>query len=572
MKKNIFIKSFLISLLSVLIVFISGIGVTYFSNKNLVTERLIMETELASALLDGSEDFSKLDIFRNQDECRITVILLDGDVLYDSDTNEQLENHINREEVSSAIKGTPKAVERYSETFNCKMTYYAVKTKFKDGTEVILRLAVKSTEINDYILSTIPFLLIALIVSGVIAGFFAKKLSENVARRISEISTSLRSVNDGNYVPLKTDMHDDEFYAVYSEINALNSKTASHIQNEANEREKLNAVLDNISQGIIALTKNKTIDFINGSAISLFESDSSVVSKELVYLINDANLLNKILEATNNSDSRFECIYEDKTLLVEIIKPQKELLKDEIDSIIILSDITLEKELAKQKEKFFANASHELKTPLTAMLGLTELAIAKSEDEATRKNLERIYKESLRLSDLISDMLKLSRLETLQDDDTAVCVSVDLVANEVIAELSEEIKKKNINATVTGKATVFADEKRMFELMQNLISNAVNYNKDGGKVDVILEEIENASIIRVKDTGIGVAKENIPHLCERFYRVDKSRSKKTGGTGLGLAIVKHICALYGAEISIDSEIDVGTEFVIVFKKDKATKI
>ena len=205
------------------------------------------------------------------------------------------------------------------------------------------------------------------------------------------------------------------------------------------------------------------------------------------------------------------------------------------------------------------------------MLGLTELALAKSKEENTKKQLERIHKESLRLSELISDMLKLSRLETLHNDDTAVCVSMDVIANEVIAELSEAIKAKNITAAISGKAAVWADEKRMYELMQNLLSNAVNYNKDGGKIDVIFEETANASVIRVKDTGIGIAKENIPHLCERFYRVDKSRSQKSGGTGLGLAIVKHICALYDAEISISSEIDVGTEFVIVFNKNRDPK-
>ena len=205
------------------------------------------------------------------------------------------------------------------------------------------------------------------------------------------------------------------------------------------------------------------------------------------------------------------------------------------------------------------------------MLGLTELALAKSKEESTRKQLERIHKESLRLSELISDMLKLSRLETMHDDDTAVCVSMDVISNEVIAELSEAIKAKNITTAVSGKAVVWADEKRMYELMQNLLSNAVNYNKDGGKIDVIFEETANASDIRVKDTGIGIAKENIPHLCERFYRVDKSRSQKIGGTGLGLAIVKHICALYDAEISISSEIDVGTEFVIVFNKNRDPK-
>lgn len=567
MKKKIFIKSFIITLLSVIIVFLSGIGATYFSNKSLVSERLITETELVSALLDGTEKFNALDRFRKHDECRITVLSVDGDILYDSDTHEPLENHINREEVAAAIAGKPKTVERYSDTFDCKMTYYAVKTQLTDGNEAILRLAVKSAEINDYILSTIPFLCLALIISAIIAGVFAKKLSKSVANRITDISKSLKSVNNGNYIPLETDMHDSEFYAVYDEINALNSKTVLHIRKEENEREKLNVVLGNISQGIIALSKDQKIALINDSALALFGGNGHVVSNELIYLIDDTTLLNKIAEAQGNANSRFECAFGDKTLLVEMILPQGQLLRDEISSIIILSDITTQKDLARQKEEFFANASHELKTPLTAMIGLTELALAKSEEENTKRQLERIHKESLRLSDLISDMLKLSRLETLQDENTSVCVQMDAVANEVMAELSESIRAKNITATVSGKATVFADEKRMFELMQNLLSNAVNYNKDGGKIAVFLEENSKATIIHVRDTGIGIAKENIPHLCERFYRVDKSRSKKTGGTGLGLAIVKHICALYGAEISIDSEIDAGTEFIIVFKKE-----
>ncbi|MBQ9121854.1 MAG: PAS domain-containing protein [Clostridia bacterium] len=568
MKKSIFLRSFAIALLSVLILFVSGIGVTYFSNKSLVSERLVTETELAAALLNDTADFDKLDVFQNRDECRITVISTSGDVLYDSDIREPLENHIDREEVAAAIAGTPKTVERYSETFGCKMTYYAVPTRFTDGSEAILRLAVKSAEINGYIISTIPFLCIALILSAVIAGIFARKLSESVANRITDISGSLKSVNNGNYMPLKTDMQDSEFYAVYDEINVLNSKTASHIRREENEREKLNAVLDNISQGIIALSDDEKIVLINGSALSLFGSNDSVVSKDLVYLIDDRSLLNKITNAPRNANSRFEFPFGEKTLLVEIILPQGEILRDEIGSIIILSDITVQRDLARQKEEFFANASHELKTPLTAMLGLTELALAKSKEDGTKKQLERIHKESLRLSDLISDMLKLSRLEALHDENTAVCVSMDEVACEVIAELSEAMKAKRITASVSGKATVWADEKRMFELMQNLLSNAVNYNKDGGTIEAIFEETSKAAILRVKDTGIGIAKENIPHLCERFYRVDKSRSKKTGGTGLGLAIVKHICALYDAEISINSEIDVGTEFVIVFKKDK----
>lgn len=572
MKKTIFIRSFIISLLSVLIITVSEIAVTYFSNTSLVSERLITETELAAALLDSTESFDALTVFRDRDECRVTIISPAGDVLYDSDTPEDLENHLNREEVAAAIAGIYNPVERFSETFQCRMTYYAVKIHLSDYGDAILRLAIRSAEIDDYILSTIPFFCIALLVSAVVAAFFAKRLSDNVAGRITEISESLRSVNNGNYVPLKSDPHDMEFNSVYDEINELNSKTVSHIRKEQNEREKLNTVLDNISQGIIALSGDKKIVFINGSALRLFDCKNNVVSCGLSYLIGDSDLLNRITKASGDANNRFECTFGEKTLLVEIIAPQGPLLRDEIGSIIILSDITTEKDLTRRKEEFFANASHELKTPLTAMLGLTELALAKSEEESTKKQLERIHKESLRLSELISDMLKLSRLETLHDDDTAVCVSMEKVASEVIAELSEAIRAKNVTVSVSGSAVVIADEKRMYELLQNLLSNAVNYNKDGGAIHAIFEETEKNAVIRIKDTGIGIAKENIPHLCERFYRVDKSRSKKTGGTGLGLAIVKHICALYGAEISITSEINVGTEVVILFKKEKSAKL
>lgn len=564
MKKNIFIKSLIIAILSALIVFLSGIGVTYMSNKKLVSERLITETEIAAALLDSSEDFKELDIFQNQEECRITVISLDGDVFYDSDYREKLENHIDREEVAAAIVGTPKTVERYSETFDCKMTYYAVKTQFADGTEAVLRLAVRSAEINGYIVSNLPFLFMALIISAIVAGIFAKKMSNGVAKRITDISMSLKSVNDGNYIPLETSMRDSEFYSVYDEINMINSNTIAYIRNEENQRERLNAVLDNVSQGIIALSRTGKIVFVNGGALLLFGGDENVVSKELVFLIDDNCLLNKI--ANSSMNNRFEYPFKDKVLLVETVVPKGELLRDEIGSIIIISDITNEKELAKQKEEFFANASHELKTPLTAMLGLTELALAKCQEESTKKHLERIYKESLRLSDLISDILKLSRLENLQGDETAVLVPMERIAKEVITELDESIKAKKITTSVSGKTSVLADEKRMFALMQNLISNAVNYNKEGGSIEVNLEATDRSSVIRIKDTGIGIAEENIPHLCERFYRVDKSRSKKTGGTGLGLSIVKHICALYGGEIFIESKVDVGTEVTVVFKK------
>ena len=225
-----------------------------------------------------------------------------------------------------------------------------------------------------------------------------------------------------------------------------------------------------------------------------------------------------------------------------------------------------EKELAQRKSDFFANASHELKTPLTVMRGMTELLMQEEQDERRKKQLERIYKENIRLTDLISDMLKISRLERGEEKEERARVSLRETANEIAAELSQQIAEKSIRFEVEGDGFIVADGKKIFQVIQNLCANAVNYNKEGGFVRVEITETERKVVWCVKDSGIGIEKQHIPRICERFYRVDKSRSKKTGGTGLGLAIVKHVCALYGASLHIESEFGVGTTITVQFKK------
>lgn len=559
MKKKLFIKCFVLTLISVIIVFVSGIGITYISQKNTISKRLTVETKLACALLDSKDEFSKLELFNNNDECRVTVISLSGDILYDSDTHEQLDNHIDREEIQAAMNDKPITIKRYSETFECYMTYYALKSKLENGDEIIVRLALKSEEANSYIVTAIPFLVISLVISALIALILAGNLSKNVADRMEDISKSLKSVNKGSYIPLKVEIDDNEFYGIFNEINDLNEKTLQQFQNIKNEQEKLNIVLDNISQGIIAITSEMNVVFINNSAIHLFGEIDQGLLHDLIFPIKNE------IDKTRNSS--YEYSYKDKVLLVEVVTSLAKNLENEIKYIMIVSDITSQALLAKQKEEFFANASHELKTPLTAMLGLSELVLAKVKDEATSKQVERIHKETIRLSDLISDMLKLSRLENTTDanDFISVPVSLSNIVDDVITELNEVIKEKNIEVIIRGNATVNADEKRIYELIQNLCSNAVNYNIDGGKVIIELKQETNKTVVRVEDTGIGIAQEHIPRLCERFYRVDKSRSKKTGGTGLGLAIVKHVCALYGADFVINSEVGVGTVATVIFK-------
>ena len=272
-----------------------------------------------------------------------------------------------------------------------------------------------------------------------------------------------------------------------------------------------------------------------------------------------------IIERLERSSS-FRCTYGEKQLSVVISRITDEAISDDIHAIVIITDITKEKLIEKQKSDFFANASHELKTPITVMQGFAEVLMNKEGmDEASKKQLSRIYKECLRLGSLISDMLMLSKIESGDAPMRALTViKLGDIAKEVVDRLSEKAQSRNIITVIKGSATVTADQAMIFELVENLVSNAIKYNKDGGSVTVNIEDCGESVRLEVKDTGIGIEREHLPRLCERFYRVDKSHSKRIGGTGLGLAIVKHICAISDAELNIESDFGVGTTVTVTF--------
>ena len=565
MKKKTLLQILSLTFLSVLVMFIFGIVAVNVNAKEMMKERLAEETELACSLVQNTDDFDNFSRYENDDAFRVTIMDLDGNVLFESDTKSPLENHIDREEVKNALNGKPETVERYSETFDCNMTYYALKTALADGTEIVLRLDVKISQINGYLGVALPILIVVLVVCLIASIVISNVLSNKISGKITEVGDSLRSLNAGNYKPIKTDSGEPELYSVLNQINELNANTAIHIQRVQEEHNKLNTVLENVSQGIVAIDEHKKIIFVNKSISTIFDSTENVTGKDFIYLIDDLPLCEKIARHLGENYAS-EYTYKGKELSVVIRKVDGQ--SDNVYSIVIITDITSQKVIAKQKSDFFANASHELKTPVAVMQGLSELLLAKETlDDGSKKQVDRIHKESLRLASLISDMLKLSKLENGEETELVLAdVNLREIAEEVLSELSTKLAEKNITATIAGNATVVADSKKIFELIENLCSNAINYNKDNGQIAISITEQTDGIELKVSDTGIGIEKENISRLCERFYRVDKSRSKKTGGTGLGLAIVKHICALYNAELSIESEIGIGTKISITFNK------
>ncbi len=410
----------------------------------------------------------------------------------------------------------------------------------------------------------VPLFIIAAGACIFVSILLSNLLSASVSRRIGEIGESLKSLNEGEYRPLVTDSRDAELYSVLCQINDLNNKTHKYILKQTEQKQKLSLVLENINEGIVALGSGGKIMFANNRVMRIFDCRTSCVGKSLSYLIPNASLCDKV-SVTEEPFSVFDYASDSHYYIVTVSKISKAEASSRISRIIVLADVTKEKSIAKEKSDFFANASHELKTPITVMQGHSELLLAKGTlGESETKQLERIHKECVRLSDLIADMLKLSGLERKEQELINTNISVRGVCEEVLAELSEIMRVRSICSAVRGDGVLHIDQKKLYELVSNLCTNAVKYNKDNGSLSIEIEPSDSGLTLYVRDTGIGIPQEHIPRLCERFYRVDKSRSKKTGGTGLGLAIVKHICVLYNADLNIESTLGEGTTVSVYF--------
>lgn len=559
MTKKILWRTFLISMMAALVVLVAGIVVISFQASSTQKKELEVDADLIVGLWDGQVE--SLETLRPYADLRITVIRRDGEVIYDN-TAEVNENHLSRPEIQAALNGDPQIFIRWSDTMDCTMYYYAVPY----GEDQVLRVAVRQSAVADYVLSLLPFTVLALGLALLISYLFAGKSSRTVTQPVRDIQLSLRSLNLGSYVPLHCDSSNPELYAVMTETDELFSKVNENLKKLQDSRARLSFVLDNVSQSIVAFDKVGTVVLINRAAMSLFEVNSFAVGQNMLYLIEDNKLSRKInLVLEGGGDQHFEYEFRDHPLNVDLIDVAK--YEGDVQMIMILTDLSAEKLAIRQRSDFFANAGHELKTPLTSLQGMSELLLEKvPADSPNRKYIERIHKETIRLNDLILDMLKLSSLEQSSADEAVQTVQLASVFQDLAAEFSGQMEQKEITYTQSGEGKIFADPKKIYTCCENLLSNAVRYNKQGGRVEVTIEELPQSVRFSVRDTGIGIEQKHIPRLCERFYRVDKSRSKNTGGTGLGLAIVKHVCQIYDAKLSIVSAPNEGTTVSVVFKK------
>lgn len=558
MKRKLIIYNGIVTAIALILMFGLGIIVTRNNNFEVAQQNIIAMTEVYSNNYSDAADFT-----REVDEnIRVTVIDAAGKVLADSKYADVsgLENHIGREEIQAALKGEPKTAVRNSETAGVKMIYYALKKDTADG-YVFVRVSMPVGSINMYVLKTIPLSLVILLASLTFSVIVCALFSDKSLKPYRTVKESLEALNRGSYIPVLATSDDDEINKMLLEINEVSAKLKDNMAHAAEEKTKLDYILNNISDGIIVIDSGFNVGLMNSNAQAIF-GVTAVTGKNANCLTSDRAFIDNLTECVEKGQGAiFDYQSEKAYYLCTARITENGLL------ILVMSDITAAKNNEKLRSEFFANASHELKTPLTSIKGFNDLLMLQNKNKKLAPYIEKTGGEADRMLALIDDMLKLSDLENGGSPELSD-VSVSEVAEEVVENLKPLADEKRVTLTASSKggSVIKAERKHIYELIKNLAENAVKYNNAEGKAEIDVSADKNSVTVTVSDNGIGINDKHQQRIFERFYRVEKSRSRETGGTGLGLAIVKHAADIYRAEVTLKSKYGEGTSVTVKFKK------
>lgn len=553
MKKEIFKSMLILSIAVVIITSALTCAVLYNYNFSTMKQNLRETAFLLASVLNGQEsenpDFSFL---MHNTDARLTIIAQDGTVLFDNKTDIfAMENHLDRPEVKSALENGRGETVRVSGTIGKQTYYYAIK--LDNG--MILRLAFTTDTVYSTYLSLFPYI--------VLIAFLVIAISMIMA--VSQSNRLVAPINSINLDKPAENIVYDELSPLLLRINYLRKHLNKQIEEAREQQKQFETIINNMNEGLIILDRKGRILTINPGAMDLLGSPGGEYLGRNVLTLNRSRNFQQAIEKTLDGNSSEDIISKDERSIRIWANP---VIKDgEVQgAIVILQDVTEAQMAEIFRREFSANVSHELKSPLTVISGYAELIMnnmAKSDDIPGFAG--RIYNEAKRLLKLIEDIIEISRLDEGIIDFPFEKINLYEVCMNVAKNLGEHAAKKGVSVTVSGEPVVISGVYRLIEeLVYNLVDNAISYNRENGNVIIITEKKDNKAVLKVEDTGIGIPKEHMHRIFERFYRVDKSHSKETGGTGLGLSIAKHAAKYHNAEIDLDSVVGKGTTITVSF--------
>lgn len=577
MIKNIFYKSLFVLILTSALMFIGILFTVQYNNIRysqfmIVNIMEMLESEIDIYDMKTEEDFRKFVLQSDKEELRISVIATNGTVIADTAADisvNPMANHTNRSDVIKALHSSgDKAVFSIHTSISQKVPYIYASKKIKaeDYRDYILRISMPIESVNKYL---ITFLFTAVMVIGIVIIIMAlvlPSMARNIMIPFYSIKETLDNIDRSKSQNIKNLTGFNDINDILYDINELAIDLNNNITGYQIEREKLNYVLENIAQGIVAINKNKDIFFINQFAVELFNiSDNDI--KNLNEIIKDKSVINKIDEAMKlNRFSKFDIKERNMDIEINIIPI---LNNKNISALIKFEDVTDIRKIEIEKQDFFINASHELKTPLTSILGYSELLINMSEKDKKEDKktdfIKRINSEALRMKELVLNMLTLSRMEANWHETVDEKIDIKDIILNVFESNRIKALKKNINIDLEIEPSIIiANKEKITEVVNNLVDNAIKYTDEGGNIKITLKNNGDKATFTVKDNGCGIENKYLNRIFERFFRVKNEKYLKVQGTGLGLTIVKNICAHYNADIYIESEKDKGTEISVVF--------
>jgi two-component system phosphate regulon sensor histidine kinase PhoR len=550
--------------------------------KSLATEAGLVRELVGESLISNS---SSMDIYINKikqtTNSRITIVDVLGNVIIDTDKEySQMDNHSERPEIASALKGETGISIRYSNTL--KVDFMYVAQPIIKGNNIIgaVRLSKPLYEIRTLLKGLYLNVFIAVLIGVVAATLLGYKISVDITKPVEEITYATSKIAKGNFDKRINITSRDEIGILADSINGMAAKLNDTIISLQDKNIRLEAIMSSVVNGIIAIDSTERILFINPVAQKLLDiSDKEIVGKHLLQVIRNNsidNYLKTILKDKKFFDTEIAVYGSEEKILKLYANPIRQRDGNDIEGIIItIQDITELRKLEGVRTEFVANVSHELKTPLTSIKGFAETLKAGGIDDKQDavRFLNIIEAEADRLYRLINDILSLSELEQkkIKTKTSRESIKVEKAIKEILSMLESQSDKKNIELSVKvqeGLRNITGESDKFKQMLINLVDNAIKYTPENGKVWVEAYNMEDDAkgervVIKVIDNGIGIPKQHISRLFERFYRVDKARSRTVGGTGLGLAIVKHIVILFNGEIEVDSEVGKGTEFRII---------
>ena len=502
---------------------------------------------------------------------RLTVIRADGVVIADSEKEPgSMDNHANRPEILAARSHGIGMATRFSDTLRVEMMYVALPLWSGDELVGYIRTAYPLSTIENRLTHIRTAVVFAAGLSATAALLIGFLLARHFVTPLTAMTAVAESMSSGNYDQRLTTSRNDEIGTLAKALNRMAESCREQMETIKTDRNKLAVILSGMTEGVVAVNEDGRVMHLNEAAERLLSAPRAEslgrpiweitrvreVSEMLSAALRDKTEIQRNLQVTSREKIRFiemraSPLYGGQGTLV--------------GAVAVLRDVTELHRLETVRREFVANASHELKTPITAIRGLVETLIDDKELDYSRRErfLCKIKEQSLRLSSIVTDLLTLSRLESESNEMRRVAVDlreVILATAKTFAAMAEDRGIAMETQVPNASVEVLGDEEALCQVVSNLLDNAIKYTPEGGRVWVRLYLQGADAVIEVQDTGVGIEPKDRERIFERFYRVDKARSRELGGTGLGLSIVKHIAISHGGRVTVDSTPGMGSTF------------